>query len=303
MRHAAALLMTLSASAPAFASEAGPLVSRWDQPLRYHLEAAVSTPNGVQLLAVENKDAVARTHELLAEISCSGAAAGSGYDVTCELDKVLVGGQAFPGDEDELAAILDEYQELLQGKQLQLSVAADGRITLVDLEGIERVDERTGIIIEHLRQLMRRAVTPLDLGLPKKGALQDEWKQKGSPLLFELFTAYGTSGGRVMKNHLESQDGKLAVISTMGRANVATGIDRELAVSEIVNMVGGGTARFDMTTGQILYREVSVTGELTAESVQLGDVNVYALAAWAGRIEPDGSVQGAEGPVAPGAPD
>lgn len=299
MLRAASLLVILSAALPARAAEPGPLVSRWDRPVRYHLEAAVSTPNGLQLLATANKDAVARTHEILAEVSCTGTANRGGTDVTCTLDKVLLGGQAFPGDEEDLGAILDEYQGMLAGTELQLAVAADGRITLVDLEGIERVDERRGIIIEYLRQLLRRAVTPLDLGLPRKGALVEEWKQKGTPLLFELFTAYGTSGGRVLKHHLDSVEGDVAVISSMGRANVATGIDRELAVSEIVNMVGGGRARFDLSGGQILWREVSVTGELTAESVQLGDVSVYALAAWAGRIEDDGSIQGPEGPVGP----
>ncbi len=285
-------LLVVSSSAHAQA----PLVPRWDQPVRYHAEAAVSTPNGMLVLGVANLEAAARTHEMMAELSCTGAPDGAGWEVICTLDQIRFSGQAFHGDQADLDAILAEYEAMLKGKHLQLSVAKDGRITTVDLEGVERVDERTGRILEHQRQLMRRLVAPLDLGLPKKGELADSWKQKGTPLLYELMTAYGTSGGRVMKHKLEGTDGDVVTISTFGRANVATGIDREVAVSEIVNLVGGGMGRFDTASGQLLWREVSVTGELTAESVQLGDVNVYALAAWMGRVEADGRVQGASGP-------
>lgn len=288
-------LLTLVA-APALAQSGPPMLPNWSEPVRYRAEVGISTPDGSRYLGRQNLDARAATHELVVEMSCSGQPAGKGWRVDCKLDEVLMGGVAYASDQAELEKIQAEYVEMLKGATVQLQIAKDGRISGLDLEGAERVDERMAIILEHQRLLLRRAFAPLDLGLPKKGERDSEWKQKGVPLLFELMSAYGTAGGSKLVHTLEGSEGGVSTITSFGRANVASGIDLEVGAGQIVNMIGSGTARWDDEAQQILWREVSVTGELTAESVQLGDTNVYGMIAWAGRIEPDGKVQGEAGP-------
>lgn len=269
---------------------AGELVPRWDAPVRFHAEALLKTPNGYRYLGRQNVQASVRSHEIAVDLSCGPADAAR--QVLCTLDRVDLGGAAFTGDQEDLDAILVEYEALLLGQQLQVSVATDGRIVQVDLEGVSKQDDRMAEIHETLRQLLRRVLTPLDLGLPRKGDPKGgTWRQKGTPMLFQLMTAYGTAGGSVMRHTLESQEGDRALISSAGHGNLATGLDFEVGAGELVNMIGVGEGSFDLATGQIAWRRVSVTGELTAESIQLGDPMVYALSAWAGRIGADGTIE------------
>lgn len=275
------------------------LVPRWDQPVRYHAEALISTPNGMLYYAKQNLDASVTSTEILVEMACSGRPDGKGWAVDCVLDTVRIGGSPYPGDQADFDAIAAEYAGNLTGATVELQVAADGRITNVGLVGAERVDERMATILESQRQILRRAFAPLDLALPKNGIVKEKWKHKGTPLLFELFTSYGTTGGSAFSHELKGPVGPSTAIESSGRANVSTGLDLEVGAGQIVNMIGGGAGRFDANSGQTLWRELSVTGELTAESVQLGDTHVYGLVAWVGRIEADGAIQGAQGPVAP----
>lgn len=282
------LLVLTVALAPA--AWAGDLVPRWDQPVRYHAEAQVQTPNGYRYLGRYNVEAVVLTHELSVDLACVPTPEAGRVD--CTLERVELGGQARASDEQAHAAILTEYQQALQGQVAQVYVSADGRIGTIDLEGVGKEDDRQAQIHETLRQLLRRVLAPLDLGMPRKGDPKSgTWRQKGTPLLFQLLTDYGTAGGSVMKHTLTGREGSLALIESEGRGNLSTGLDFELNASQMVNMVGGGTGAFDTSTGQLAWRTLAVSGELTTESIQYGDPVVYGLAAWVGRIGPDGVVQ------------
>lgn len=288
-----ALLTLLALPGAAHAEDL--LLPGWGSPVRYRAEVGISTPDGLMFLGWQNLDARAATTELVVEMSCTGQPDGKGWDVECVLDRVLMGGVAYSDEQAELEQIHAEYVQRLTGARIQVDVGRDGRVLGLDLEGAERVDERMAHILELQRLLLRRAFAPLDLGLPPKGVARPKWKQKGVPLLFELMTAYGTAGSTKLEHTLEGTEGGVARISSFGRGTVASGMDLEVNAGQMVNMIGGGNARFELSTGQVLWREVSVTGELTAESVQLGDTNVYGVVAWAGRIEADGRVQGEQG--------
>lgn len=281
------ILLTLALSPAAWA---GDLVPRWDQPVRYHAEALVETPNGYRYLGRYNVEAVVLTHELAVDLACAPSEQAGRVD--CILEQVALGGSARHSDEQAHTTILAEYQQALQGRTLQVDIAADGRIGTVDLEGVDKDDDRQAQIHETLRQLMRRVLAPLDLGLPRKGDPKSgTWRQKGTPLLFQLLTEYGTTGGSVMKHTLTGREGSLALISSEGRGNLSTGLELELNAGQMVNMVGGGSGAFDTATGQLAWRKLAVSGELTTESIQYGDQMVYGLSAWVGRIGADGVVQ------------
>ncbi|NOY25506.1 MAG: hypothetical protein GXP62_06490 [Oligoflexia bacterium] len=284
---------------PAHATE---LVARWDQPVRYHAEALIHTPNGQRYIGWVNYDVTAAEQEISVDLDCDGKSGSRGFDVICTIDKVALGGAVFVGKQRQLDAIFVEYQGYLQGQTVQLTVARDGRVTGVDLEGVDKRDDRMAQIHESLRQLLRRVFAPLDLGLPKKEVQPSgTWKQKGTPLFFQLLTSYGTAGGSVVKHTLLEVDGDSALISTQGRGNLATGQDWETSAAsrDIVRMVGAGSGRFDIAAGLVSWRQVSVSGELTGSSPNAGVPIVYTLAAWAGRIGADGKVDTGAAPPQP----
>ncbi len=271
----------------------------WNQPLRYRSEVQVLTPNGYLYKGRANVEARVTSHELAVDLSCTGAPQGASTAVICAVDAVQLGAKAYPGDEADTVLVLEEYRQWFAGSTWQIRFAADGRVMDVDLEGVEKNDDRMAEIHETLRQLARRVVTPLDLSMPKKAVgVGASWKQKGTPLLFQLMTTWGTAGGTVMRHRLEAQQGAVAQIGSEGRGNVATGLDLEVGSGETVNMIGGGVARVDTARSLILWRQVGVSGELTASSLQPGDPAVYSLMGWAGLRNPDGTVETESGPRA-----
>ncbi|MCB9776948.1 MAG: hypothetical protein H6742_00115 [Alphaproteobacteria bacterium] len=289
--------MLLLLSSLAVAAAAPVLVSDWGGTVRYHHEALVSTPESFLYLGVKNLDARAVRHEIALDTTCTGVPASRGWNVECTLDRVALAGAAYPGDQDDLDAILAEYGRLMTGQVVQLVVSDDGRITTVDLEGVGKQDDRMAEIHEAQRQLLRRAFAPLDLGLPRKGVAKARgWKQKGQPLMFELMTAYGTAGGSTMGHELGDEQGGGVVITSFGRGNVGTGLDFELGAGQMINLIGAGTARFSADDGRVLWREITVTGEYTAQSIQVGDITAYGLAAWVGVLHDDGTIEQQHGP-------
>lgn len=280
-------------------AQAGELVSNWTQPVRYHSEVMVSTPNGYLYQGRANVEARVITHELAVDLSCVGASATSSTEVVCTVESISMSARPYPTDEEDTLLVLEEYRQWFAGSTWQVRVAADGRVMDVDLEGVDKTDDRMAQIHETLRQLARRVLTPLDLSLPRKSAeVGDTWKQKGTPLLFQLMTTWGTAGGTVMKHTLESTEGNVARISSGGRGNVATGLDLEVGSGETVNMIGGGSARYDTDRGLLLWRQVAVSGEVTAGSLNYGDPLVYSLVGWAGLRNADGTVETETGPRA-----
>lgn len=269
----------------------------WKQPLRYRSEVQVLTPNGYLYKGRANVEARVTSHELAVDLECTGSPQGGSTAVVCTVAAIDLGARPYPGDEADTELVLEEYRQWLAASTWQVRFGPDGRVMDVDLEGIEKSDDRMSEIHETLRQLARRVLTPLDLSMPQKAvAAGASWKQKGTPLLFQLMTTWGTAGGTVMRHRLESQQGMIVRIESEGRGNVATGLDLEVGSGETVNMIGGGYARVDTARGVILWRQVGVSGELTASSLQPGDPNVYSLVGWAGLRNADGTVETESGP-------
>ena len=190
-----------------------------EQPVKYNLEVLVEAPRG-QLWVAENNDVARTTRSMVRlDVSCSAERAGrSDWSVDCGIDSVNFSGRALPGDEDALKRILTQNESHLQGKSVRLRMGADGRVKKLDLVGIDTKNRYLAVVFEQVRWMLRRAFTPMDLKLPKNGDDRDKkWRQRGSPLVFELAGGQGTAGGVALKHEVSTVSDGTARIVSVGR--------------------------------------------------------------------------------------
>ena len=301
-----ALLLSLNA----FAGELSP---RWEpgQVVRYHAETLFGA-GSLPMLARQNTEARAVRLGVVMDLSCVPAAQKKGWEITCDVEKAQLQGEAVPGEQDRLDQVLTESAATLSAATLVLNVGLDGRVTAVDLHDVPRTDERSVQIAETLRQISRRAVAPLDLEMPKNGVDPGKaWKQSGAPLAMELFvnampvwsdagssatpTAGGVSGGVTMKHSVLSRDAGAAKLSTEGKANVQSLITDTTTYYAHVEVKGD--ARFDLGTGQLSYRAINVSAVDGASASVRTLADGYSQVAWIARWNADGSLEGPDGPI------
>jgi hypothetical protein len=288
--------------ASVFSAEAAQLQWSWVDagPVTYKTQTFVQDQTGFRYLSVKNLDARARETAVSMTLTCTAAAKGKVTQVDCVIDDVALGGTAFVGEQDKLETIFQQHVDVLSGAHVVLAVAADGRIRSVDLEGVEAKTGRQNMVAEQLRQLMRRAVAPLGMQTPKGGEVSTRpWRHKGSqPAFFDLFhtlandgAMYATSGGSRYTYKVEpnAADDRVAV-DAEGLANVAGVVEREGGSGRIVNILGGGSYRWDATTGVLDYAELGFSGLYTASANIVGADAAYAYAAQVARVRPDGSI-------------
>ena len=270
------------------------------EPVRYHTETLINIPRGAMFRADANLEARALTVSLAGDVSCRGQAQGKSTKLICTVEKMEVVGKAFDGEQERLDKVMAGYSKALVGTEIEMRVRADGHISALDLEGIETSIGQSREAEEHMRQLMRKAMSPLAIQMPKDAAGTKPWKHKGMPLFYELLTTSGTTGGVMHKYKVDgdSKSGGVFVVGE-GRGNLnSQNATQGATTAGALNMVGASQTRFDPKAGLPLYSEVSVTGVPSAGNATVQSGVRYALAAWAGRIQTDGTVEGLEGPKA-----
>ena len=268
------------------------------EPVKYHAESFINVPRGAMLRADANLEARALTIAVAGDFSCKGRQQGKSAMVVCTIDKVKVDGKAFDGEQDRLNKIFEGYSSSLTGAQVEMRVRADGHFASLDVEGIEASFAQARDAQEHMRQLMRKTLAPLAIQMPKDTSGAKPWKHKGMPLFYELLTNSGTTGGVMHKYKVDgdAKGGGTFVIGE-GRGNLnSQNATQGATTAGALNMVGASQTRFDPKTGLVLYSEVSVTGSPNAANDTVHGGVRYALAAWAARIQADGTIEGLEGP-------
>lgn len=278
---------------------AGDLAVRWDAPVAFHAEAVIDTPRVVTLVAAEDREARAIQLQVAFDLDCAGAPARKGWDVTCEVANTRLAGTAVPSEQARLDAVLAEYTGLLDAGTVEVAVAPDGRLTSVDLEGVSKKDARQADAQEALRQIVRRAISPLDAQLPKDGVDPGKaWRQTGTPLALEMLidvqgeslaamSGTGVAGGADLKTRVASRDGAVANLETTGTGTILVGES-----GRMVHMSLGAEGRFDAGRGAWLYRYVVVDGLPSAASSMTESSTYFRLAAAVGLRHPDGRVEG-----------
>ena len=263
-----------------------------EQPVKYSLEVLVEAPRG-QLWAAEN-NAVARTTRSMVrlDVSCSAERAGkSDWSVDCGIDSVKFSGRALPGEEDALKRILTQNEAHLQGKSVRLRMGSDGRVKKLDLVGIDTKNRYLAVVFEQVRWMLRRAFTPMDLKLPKNGDDKDKkWRQRGSPLVFELAGGQGTAGGVALKHEVSASSDGTARIVSKGRASVAEGPSLEAGTNSMLRIKAEGAAQFNTELGILDWAQIGTVADYGTSNFEgLGQLKPSQFSAIISRTTADGT--------------
>ena len=263
-----------------------------DQPVNYHLEAVVETPRG-QLWVAENNTVARTTRSMVRlEVSCAAEKASkSDWIVDCGIDSANFSGRALSGEEEALKRILEQNEAHLQGKSVRLRMGADGRVKKLDLVGIDTKNSYLAVVFEQVRWMLRRAFTPMDLKLPKNGDDKDKkWRQRGSPLVFELAGGQGTAGGVALKHEVSVAKGSTARIVSKGRAAVAEGPSLEAGTNSMLRIKAEGSAQFNTEFGILDWAQIGTDADYGTSNFEgLGSLKPSQFSAIISRVSADGT--------------
>ena len=143
----------------------------------------------------------------------------------------------------EQEEIRKQTESILKKAKVQISTRPDGHISLVDLEGVSTGLIRENDIVEVLRQLVRRSVSPLGMQTPKGGHDPGrKWRHKGPNAFFEVMSKFGSSGGMRYEYEMAGMDGDVARINAEGKATVASNTQREQGLPASLSLLGSSLA-------------------------------------------------------------
>jgi uncharacterized protein YbaR (Trm112 family) len=188
------LLVTLaSLSSPSWASDSEVLGWDWSRTHRFALESQVQLPLLMWFATPFNHQARVTAFDLRIVTTCGNAQVETRrvVEVLCTIDDIALSAAGMPQEEGLLQPILTELDDLLTGSAVQMRMNHEGRIVNIDLEGLDRRNQRVGRISENMRLVVSRAFSGLDMQLPRGDELQ--WAQYDNWLM-RAPSAEGSSG-------------------------------------------------------------------------------------------------------------
>lgn len=246
-------LQSSAAEPPAYAWD-------WSREHRMFLESNTQLPVVMWLATPFNHQARITAFDLRLVTTCGDAQVLNRRltEVSCTIDDVALSAAGLRQEQGLLAPILVELDEMLTGTVVQLQVNQAGRLANIDLEGLDRRNNRGGWINENLRLIVSRAFAGLDLPLPT--GEERSWAQYDSWLM-RAPAANGSSGGAEIVHSEVARDNGSATIASAGRGVIVVGEGQNKYDTRIA-----GETRFDMRAGRISDRTWTVVGGPTASS-------------------------------------
>ncbi len=250
---------------------------------RYLFKADVITPNVLPMWAVRNVDGMVLGFRIDLLATCTGAYAlgKRGTEVHCAIDDASVRGRPDPGTADKVPAVAEAWTTMLESATIQLDVMRDGRVRRVDLEGVSKQTVREQVIHQVMREMIVRAVSPLDITLPKQGSTADQrWTQRESLVLGLPSMAGGTVGGAELTVTHAADTPAGIVYAYSGRGTLGWGVEQGDNLRDMMAVQVDGSWMFDPKTGQVRQAQYMGTGTPTAGSSQGTTAGaVYRIAA------------------------
>lgn len=248
-------------AAPEPAAEAtGPVTWDWSQPRRYLLESQVHLPLFMWFVTPFNHQARVTAFDLRMVADCApGEPLGKRrYEVRCTVEDLALSAAGMAQEQGLLQPILDELDGTLTGSVVQLQVRADGRLSNIDLEEVDRLNRRVGRMNENLRLVVSRAFAGFDLPLPvgeeKAWPQYDLW-------LMRAPAADGSTGASEVVHGVVRREAGLLWLQSEGRGTIFPGEGENKYDARIA-----GAAVFDARGGRLVERTWSVAGTPTASS-------------------------------------
>jgi hypothetical protein len=266
---AAALGLLLAADAQA----ASGLEWKWEagQTRRFLVRSAVEIPEPIDFLGKLNSDARISKFTLTMVLNCAAETAlgKSAWLLRCDIDAAGLQALPLPAHVGQVGPIAEQWADVLQDEAwLQIVQRTDGKLKSVDLEGVDKSNDRFQRVAEWMRQMCLRAVAPLDIHLPRKGELEgDAWFQtSGMAIAAPSFT--GGIGAVRWTHQIQSTDG--AVLAWVDRADGTIQPGGESVDSSLMTlaMTLDGSARFDTALGALVESQYYAAGQATSSSAQ-----------------------------------
>lgn len=260
---------------------------------RYHLLTRVNLPEYMLFAAEKNTEVRVSQVALEAVTLCVPTETRkSSWRLDCKLEDVSIQALAVPGDNGDLASVVNEYDDRLTGKIVQLDMGANGRIRDVDLEGYPKDLKRTAAIQENLRLLFARAFATLDLELPKNGDDKGKGYWKQDNLLAVAFPSLSGVMGSVKVTHtVDKTEGNLVSWTSKGSGVVFSGDQITVAGQQrpknSYSFEYDGKATFDTADGALVSRDYLAKALPTASSMmaETGGTFPYVQAAAADLVK------------------
>jgi hypothetical protein len=217
-------MLPLLLIAPSQAS--APLAWTWgpDQHRRYLVETTVLVPGLWELDVRVDSSTFVRTNKvkLRMVMDCSPIdELPQGWELRCDLEDVTLTAGRIEGDPaEDLALALEVLDQRLTGAWMQIVYDRDGRVRSLDLEGTSKADQRARQGHEWSRQLLRRAMSGMDLQLPQEDPSLP-WAESNSLLLASPIDAPAPSISRTQ--HRASRNEAGWIIRSTGTGTVTLG--------------------------------------------------------------------------------
>ncbi|MBN2798489.1 MAG: hypothetical protein JXX28_05015 [Deltaproteobacteria bacterium] len=287
-------------------ARAEPLVWTWEAPRTWAVQTQLVLPQPLWLPAERNLQVRVSEVQLSLVTRCAPATTYKrrGWLLRCDVLDAGIRGRPYQGDEG-LSEILDEYDARLLGGWVEVDLSPDGRIRSIDLRGLDDGQRRVREGNEVLRLLVVRALAPLDLRLPPKGALPEggAWREDGALPLG--FVSQAGTMGRLTLTHRATGEGVVEILSEgegiigPGDTVVVNGVERP---RNLFDARFSGSAHFGQ--GAVLDRAYLMEAAPTASSeladggagqryLQATELTLVPEGASVAPISANGSIEGA----------
>ncbi|MEN0065629.1 MAG: hypothetical protein AAGA48_26040 [Myxococcota bacterium] len=265
--------MLLSLSALAFAhphlDEVDQEIVVWGDPFlqweqRWLVQTEFRFPLATVLGIQEGQIAATESLRMRAVLDCDkDAPRGSRrWAVTCTIDDIAIqalvlGDSATP----EGVWVLDQWDTILTGEHVRLTVRDDRAILSTDLPPVVQGDRAQRRQRELMRQLAMRLVAPLQVDLPEWVSTGTSWFEPRTELL-EMPSATAPLGISSVVHRLDEVDSHW-VVQSQGKAAQVPGRILALRNSDTFKLNYEGVSRFDQATGLMVERVWYVGGQPT----------------------------------------
>jgi hypothetical protein len=239
----------------ALSAHAEPLQWRWNDGSthRYALEMKVQTPYVMYLLEERNKEVRVSFVGLQAVMRCAvheTLPKERGWVVHCPIEDASFFALPVVQDVGRADEVVKEYEAALEKATIEYKLTPSGRVSSVDLLGLDHSDARSLYIEDHLTRYVERAMSALDVALPTKDPAPAEWPQRPfTPA--EMPISQTPMGSVSATTRLGQRQGAVQQIDTEARGALVVG-------SDSWNVEAAAAALFDTSVGRVIAGRVGL---------------------------------------------
>lgn len=193
---------------------------RWDDTWWY-VETELVFPQAIMLHAKENSSfkAMALQMRLVYHCEKTWPMGRKKHEVDCIIDDASFKAQAYGKNPKNVVEVLEEMDATVTKAKLQIQVTNDGRVSNIDLEGVEGRNQRENNILETIRSILSRSFSGFHMRLRKINPLNTgQWVEYDSPIM-KMPSVTATTGSSMLVHQLDEYKGH-HVVQSVGRGSI-----------------------------------------------------------------------------------